>query len=979
MILRGLWLALLTASSAISLTAQTTLSVTAASLRIDPAATDSYTLSGTFSGLNFGAAQSVTLEVGPYAGTIPIGSFTAAGSTLTYTDATGQTPYWVSSLTIDTQAQTFTAHASGVVLAGVENPFAVQLGTDTASGCSMARVSGPANARELEPRFGFPPRKRPGPATYALTAGDGMNEPCEFADAPIVEPPVIAAGAPATVTITAEGSPTASLPAGLQVFMADGNAQPTGAALCTLAQASNGSYSCTATFNQATAGTFPLVIQAKAGAATILSPGFSVQAVGTVGTAEQEEFQNIQNTMQQTVQNFQKYGYTAYATILTLEALRTLMHPPAGLTGQPVELCPDGLSIGVRSSAGVMVIDYLINDLAPSSAASGDAMAEQRSRIAKRWRTAAPGASAPVRKQQAPAPASSPLQCGQFQHDIVENDAVLLWDPGQLFFGAADQGPLIVQPLMASACPPFGSQLTHLAGAQATRAAMATFPNYATIVMATHGDIDSNHRSLIITGEMSGTTVPNYADGAQVGISCFPYGQPFYLLNIPIYPNFGCFFHVYANYITAQTEGLMTNSIIYAALCFSASGDMAAAFTPLGSNNAYYGFDGPSTTGDTANIGKSIFTSLAQQYQSTSIAYISAPPPVYSTAPLDFYGDRNLAYVGNPQLVFPQEASSPTPLALTPGSQVNMTAKLDGISECGGTVNYSWVNSAVAGHLMPSAGGPEDDFTNTDPDATYTASNTTQAVDNVVVQFLPNPSGPAAAMACSATDVTTQQILHVVFNGSGTWNEIAFGNEYTADWSWQASWDLTLATGGVGLPGSATGLSLGQSFERALPGTLVTGETIADAPNVNDVCEGPPVLNPTHNGVTTLLPQSPYLGALYPSPPAGSTLIPMWVETFGGDDFSLCGTGGLPTVGDYPPQAPGYPSWDTSAGIVKFDLDLSQWVNKPSQTMSMPVSANYTPVAGGYDSGTGTQVTGTLTFTSRTAVAPSGTGSMVKK
>jgi hypothetical protein len=96
----------------------------------------------------------------------------------------------------------------------------------------------------------------------------------------------------------------------------------------------------------------------------------------------------------------------------------------------------------------------------------------------------------------------------------------------------------------------------------------------------------------------------------------------------------------------------------------------------------------------------------------------------------------------------------------------------------------------------------------------------------------------------------------------------------------------------------------------------------------------------------------------------------MWVETFGGDDFSLCGTGGLATVGDYGQPAPGYPGWDTPAGIVKFTLDLTQWVNQPDHSMSMPVKFSISPIPGGYDTGAGTQVTGTLTFTSRTAATP---------
>jgi len=925
---------------ALALRAQTSLTITSASLNIDPTATDSYTLQGTFQGLDFTTAQSVTLQVGPYSGTIPIGSFVQQGNLLTYQDSTGQTPYWVSSLTIDTNATTFVAQSTGIVLAGVADPFAVRLGTDKANGCSMARVQQMAVG------------------AFQLTAGDGANEPCQIPNMPVAEPPVVPVGTATNVTITINLLPTPGLdPSTLQAFVADGNGQASGGPICTFSQNSGTTYSCTASFNQLAAGMIPLIVQAAAGPLTILSPGFSVQAAAPPADGD-PQLMNIQNAMQQASQNFVQYGDSAYARILTIQSLRSLFQIPPGLTGQPVELSPDGLSIGVRSDSGLMIMDYLINDLQlPGTSAS----AMLAPRFQNHRASGFTRQRAPLQSTLAPAiPAAQ--QCGQFQRDIVQNDSVLLWDPGQLFFEGADHGPKIIPPLTASKCPPFASQLTQLSGTQATFAAIGTFPNYGTIIMATHGGIDSNSRSFIVTGQMSGTTTPNYAPGSQVGISCFSYGLPFYLGNIPIYPNWGCFFHVYASYITAQTGGLLSNSIIFAGLCYGASGDMAAAFTPIGSNNSYFAFDGVSNTGDGAVIGSSIFTSLVHQHAGTSQAYSAAPLP--TGAPLLLYGDRNLAYLGNPRLNSPQLGST-LPLALGPGSVVDLMAQLDGASECGGIMNYTWTNTAAAGHLVSSTGGQQDNYTNVDPNATYTASRSAQSVDVITVQYFPDMADPPAAMACSATDVTTQQILDVVFDGSGTWDEIAFGNEFSADLSWHASWALTLSPGGVGLPGS--GLSAG-GFSPALPGTIVTGETIANAPNANDFCDGPPVVNPTHGGKTTALPQSPYLGI---GPPSGTpTSVNMWVETFGGDDFSLCGTGGLATVGDYGQPAPGYPSWDTPAGIVMFTIDPTQWVNQPNHSMSMPVKFDILPISGGYDTGTGTHVTGTLTFTSRTVATP---------
>ena len=47
----------------------------------------------------------------------------AGANVLTYQDSTGLTPYWISSLSLDPDAQTFTAQASGIVLAGLSIAF----------------------------------------------------------------------------------------------------------------------------------------------------------------------------------------------------------------------------------------------------------------------------------------------------------------------------------------------------------------------------------------------------------------------------------------------------------------------------------------------------------------------------------------------------------------------------------------------------------------------------------------------------------------------------------------------------------------------------------------------------------------------------------------------------------------------------------------------------------------------------------------
>jgi hypothetical protein len=79
-----------------------------------------------------------------------------------------------------------------------------------------------------------------------------------------------------------------------------------------------------------------------------------------------------------------------------------------------------------------MIMDYLINDLQPPGM-SASAMLSPRFQNHRASRIGFTGQSASPQSTLAPQIPSA-QQCGQFQRDIVQNDSVLLWDPGQLFF-----------------------------------------------------------------------------------------------------------------------------------------------------------------------------------------------------------------------------------------------------------------------------------------------------------------------------------------------------------------------------------------------------------------------------------------------------------------------------------------------------------------------------------------------------------------
>ena len=295
-------------------------------LTIDPGNSDSFTVQGSFSGLSFDSAQTVTFSLGQFSGSIDLAGFVQQpnSNVFIYQDATGAAPAWLSSLTLDLDAQTFTASAAGTTLAGLPNPFAVEFGNESTSACVMARV------------------QSTGGTTYQLTPGDGAQEPCQMG-APQASPPSVPAGAPTAVKFEVDIQPTANLdPASVQLFRADPNGQPAGPALCTLRDSGDGAYGCIVQFNEANPGPIPLLVQANAGGNLLLAPGFYQLVVAPPTQADIDNIAAAADAASSAWDaNFAAYGDTGQARAQTLASLR-------GLPGiADVRLLEDGLSIGI--------------------------------------------------------------------------------------------------------------------------------------------------------------------------------------------------------------------------------------------------------------------------------------------------------------------------------------------------------------------------------------------------------------------------------------------------------------------------------------------------------------------------------------------------------------------------------------------------------------------------------------------------------
>jgi hypothetical protein len=748
----------------LALAAQTpTVAVSSVDLTINPAGTDAYSIQGSFTGITLKGAHTFVFSVGQFGASIPLSAFSQQPGTnvYQYTDTTGQSPYWLSSLTIDLDANVFTAGASGIVLSGLSNPFPVYVGTDAVTGCGMVIAQG-VSAGE-----------------YSLNSGSGGTQPCAIPAAPVADPPAVPAGSAVQITITMAA---AGLDANsVLLYRADDNAQPIGPALCTFADKGDGTFSCAVSFNESSAGAIPLVVQATANGQAVVAPGFSIQAVAPLSEADAQQQADIESIMLSTGdQAYDQYGDSVYARVQLMAALRQYMQPQPGLTGQPVRLSPDGSELGVRCDSGLTVI-YNLSD--PDSGDGSTSTSSRRSQKSVAPPAPAPGI-APDALPGYPA-AQQAASCGDFARKIVANNKVLVWDPGSIFWESIDPAPRIAQVIRNSKCPHF--DVTSLTGPDATVASLSRFPDYGTIIMNTHGNVDSWGRFYILTGSHSPFKDLTTGSGnpIQLGSWCDHKNPKFGLPSI-------CYVTVYANY-----EGLQVapNTIVWGGFCNGFIGNLPLPETPLfvlppwfvptvpvlsqwptkmvpnPATNAFFGFNSTVRTDVDEAAGKAVFTSLLNSYSSAGGARDDAAP----VAPnLNLYPfGSNLAYVGNPVLTLASLAPPPAP------GDLGLWAYLDGASSCDGSqgsnLNVKWTNPARAGHLASRSSlvsGSQDNFTN-EADmavfgATVTPGNSPGGLfyfaateykpdaslpamsDSIMADFYPDLANPLAARACLA-------------------------------------------------------------------------------------------------------------------------------------------------------------------------------------------------------------------------------------
>lgn len=728
-----------------------TVALSAASIGINPAATDTYDIQGSFTGLSLTGASFVNLSVGNFAAAIPVSSFVQQPGTnvFVYQDTTGQTPYWVSTLTIDLDGQAFEAQAAGIVLAGLSNPFAFQLGTDLVSACTMARV------------------QQVDTGSYQLTPGDPVGRTCELANLPLPYPTFVPIGTPTDVTLstTAQAFGGSGVPQNPLVFRADDNAQPVGDPLCVMSVQTDGSYACTATFNETEAGMIPLVVQAAVAGRMVLSPGFSVQAVAPPTDDDVQQLQAVENAIMQAWQNFTQYGDSVYARILTLQSLRQLLQPDPVLSGHPIGLSANGLDISVLTDGGLPVTSIL-NDLSDQLAQAGSAAA-----LGKQMRARNTARASAQRLVKAAPAAQTPLTCGSPKRDVVWNKNVLIWDPS--FFEGNPYGAWsddVSKMFQNSKCPNNFNVSPPVDGAAAGPASMQQFSNFGTVILNTHGGYDRYGYVDILTGLPTNSQF-DFLTTRNSGLTVGCVEDTCYFAVLP-----------WSTFL----KPLHTNTIVYMGLCHGneflkqpTPTGLTARWVAPGSNVAFFNFREEVAVGYDAQDAHAVFDQLINHAKSTGDAKSLAPSPAAPTL-FDLQGDSNLAYTGNPMMISKSGKASRTgarALFLPPGTQqfsMNMSdppmaleAQIEGADSC--QVNYQWSNTATAGHVKSDTGGSgQDNFTDMDANIEYTplvppvklfSSPPYFGYDTVMANFMFDPADPPVAQACGQVLVNVPLVV----------------------------------------------------------------------------------------------------------------------------------------------------------------------------------------------------------------------------
>lgn len=571
---------------------------------------DSFQVLGDFEGLTLDQADQVRLDVGGFTQSIPLSAFKKQKDLYKYTAPKGE--IGLTSVMINLQRKTFYAKGQNLRLGGFTNPLAVRLAAGVFDDCAMLTFSGKA-------------------AAWTFSSKNNSQSACLLVDAPKTEPGAFLAGEPQDVRIQARVAPDVPFDKkSVDLVEVDPLTKtPRVELLCNLVDDGNTSagddvagdnvFSCLAPFNEASPRGILLTVRARMGSDVVYSPYFPLEAVASLGAEAAAE---AANTQQAALQIWQEksagLGYGNKARKQTLKQILAL--PGVAKAG----ISKDGFTIWIKYSSGIS--GGLMTNPPGTRGGVGklaDAQALNTSPASfSRYTKTIPGVMPSIS-------ASNPVQ--KTADRAVGNNKVLIWDAYRSDFAPFDEASNLQQLYQGAQCPKF--DVTYLKDEQATLASVKSFSEYGTIILVTHGALDSDGQAIFLTQEkVDADSILQYApelvSGQLVMMGDAFAVRPSFIKNLP---------------------GNFEGSIVYNGSCqSSANNTMANAFLNKGANT-YYGFNRAVNSDFAKNVAEQLFPSLVTSGRNAGDAFSPVFPKIDLSAPFaGFYqsGDNKTAYSG---------------------------------------------------------------------------------------------------------------------------------------------------------------------------------------------------------------------------------------------------------------------------------------------------------------------------------------------
>ncbi len=528
------------------------LTIDAAAVTFNPKKTDAFAVKGRFAPFDAQGVAEVTLAFGDLTQTIPIASFVVKKGKLSFKGPKGAPG--LATLTIDTVKGKFAAAGKNLNLGAFDNPAAFHLVAGALDECSTLTFAESKNKRKLA----------------------SVVPACGFQAAPEATPGAFFVGTPTEIRIRVPVLDDLALDLGsLVVLRLDAALQPIGAPLCSLHDdgspaagddtAVDGVFSCRFTLSEPAPARIRLAVRALRDTVLVLSPSVFVSAVTQLTAGEVTDVMTAQNAANDLwdaalaeLGNTKKARKQAIAAILELPGIAN------------ARLAKDGVNI---------VIDYA-NGL--TGGLDLDPVGEEL------LVPASPAPAQPIMEREAPViRVASSLQVSH-AGPAIGNNKVLIWSPFYNERGGSlrDSTDAVETVFRQATCPVF--EVTILRNEECNLASIATFKDYGTLVLLTHG---SSLRHGNVDREEVGLMT---REKATIASEWLTHATDLKLDRVIVYNASHVdkkgYFIFFPSYIESVTKGEFPSSVVFGGGCTSAGNrTMANAFFSKGAL-AYVGF-----------------------------------------------------------------------------------------------------------------------------------------------------------------------------------------------------------------------------------------------------------------------------------------------------------------------------------------------------------------------------------------------------